>query len=477
MRIFCHFHPSQPAYWSCNHCAESFCNSCAVRHQHNIYGATQEVALCPTCKMQMTFLGAANIVDPFWKRLPQIFAYPFSLWPLVFMACVAIGGWLVSMLGFFQFFLSILLWGVTIKYAFSALRYTASGKLSPPPINEETVSQDFGVVFKQVVLYIIVGAIAFWVAVNVGRFAAMIIVVLAQLFLPAMLILLASTNSLLAAINPMLFGPLVFRVGSGYLLMCAFLLLLLSAPAVVNQYAIKVLPTGLFIIIAKFVESYYLIMAYHLMGYVILQYHDKIGYEVDYNDFAEPQEQAEIPVMDPEENLLNQVEMLIKDGKAQEALERIAQWGPITGLALSQRYFSLLNLNKRDDEMLKQGPDHLKRLIEANKRAEAYEAYQLLLKKDPSFLPPPEVMFKMGAWLSETGKPEKAIKAYSQFIKTYPDDPLIPKVYFYAARVYNDGLMKPEKARKILHGLIKKYPDHSITPQAKRYLAHSKGEV
>ncbi len=51
-----------------------------------------------------------------------------------------------------------------------------------------------------------------------------------------------------------------------------FLLLLGSAPAYLAQYLTKFLPPDLQLMLFGFAKSFYTIVSYHLMGYVILQY-------------------------------------------------------------------------------------------------------------------------------------------------------------------------------------------------------------
>ena len=118
--------------------------------------------------------------------------------------------------------------------------------------------------------------------------AAIAFAIAALFFVPSMIILLVTTGSLFHAINPVVFVGLAFRIGWAYFLMNFFLILLGSAPAYLAQYVIRFLPPDLHLMLFGFAKSFYTIVSYHLMGYVILQYHEKIGYKVDYEDFSDP---------------------------------------------------------------------------------------------------------------------------------------------------------------------------------------------
>ncbi len=141
-----------------------------------------------------------------------------------------------------------------------------------------------------------------------------------------MIILLVTTGSLLHALNPLMFVPLVTRIGWGYLLMYFFLFLLASAPAIAGQYIMQFFPVDMHLLLYSFAESYYTIVSYHMMGYVILQYHDQVGYQVDFEDFRDPSEERSTPVeVDPDAAVLNEVTPLIQDGKLDEAIATIKQ--------------------------------------------------------------------------------------------------------------------------------------------------------
>jgi hypothetical protein len=108
------------------------------------------------------------------------------------------------------------------------------------------------------------------------------------------------------------------------------------------------------LMLSNFAESFYTIVSYHLMGYVILQYHDRIGYQVDYEDFQDPSNEVHRPQnADPDLAILNVVNPLIQDGKLDEAIAQIkemAQNQGIQGVNLSERYYNLLKMRKRTAE-------------------------------------------------------------------------------------------------------------------------------
>jgi tetratricopeptide (TPR) repeat protein len=367
------------------------------------------------------------------------------------------------------------LWMVVLKYSFESLKATAGGNLIPPAISSKTISDDIQQVLKQFVIYIILFFAFGYFSATIGPFIGFVFLLGALFFVPAMIILLVTSSSLFQAINPVAFVGLAFRIGWAYLLMNFFLFLLGSAPAFLAQYIIRIFPPGLDLLLFNFAKSFYTVVSYHLMGYVILQYHEKIGYRVDYEDFRDPAAEVYEPQeVDPDAAILNAVNPLIQEGKLDEAValikERTKQVG-IKGVNLSERYYNLLKMRKRTSEMLVHGINYLGLLTAENHKSKAVKVYLECLKLKPEFLPGAPALFKLGGWLSENGKTKEALAAYNRLVKGYPQNPIVPKAYFRVAQLFHDRLMNSEKARKMLDALRRKYPDHEIIPHVESYLA------
>ena len=268
---------------------------------------------------------------------------------------------------------------------------------------------------------------------------------------------------------------LAFRIGWAYLLMYLFLLLLAGAPAFLSQFFVPLLPERLMLGLTGFAEGFYTIISYHLMGYVILQYHDRIGYEVDFEDFIDPDQMPVAVAADPDQAILNEIEPLIQEGKLDEAIEAIKRRSitdGIQGVNLSERYYNLLKMRKRYKEMVEHGIRHLDLLVENNKQPKVMQVFAECTKVDPKFLPAAPVLFKIGSWLNETGKTKQSVTILNRMINSYPSHQLTPKAYFRAAQIFNDRLMSTDKAKKILTVLKQKYPQADILPQVDNYLAN-----
>jgi len=134
-----------------------------------------------------------------------------------------------------------------------------------------------------------------------------------------MIIVLVATGSLIHAINPVVFITIAWRIGWGYLLMYLFLTILGGAPVALGRYVIAYLPANSHLFLFTLAKCFYTIISYHLMGYVILQYHEEIGYEVDLDEEDSILQENKSKQRAGNE-ILNKVDILIKEGKIDDAI-------------------------------------------------------------------------------------------------------------------------------------------------------------
>jgi len=475
MKKNCDSHPTRKAHWHCANCNAQLCPECVSQRESESYGRRQTLHFCPKCNQQVDWVGVENLIGPFWNRMPRIFAYPVSVAPLILMAVLALATMFFSGPGLFSVLMKGTLWLIVIKYSFESLKATASGNLKPPPVNAQTISNDFGQVFKQFGIYIALFIAFGWIGAQAGLVVGIAFLLGALFFVPSMIMLLVTTGSLIQALNPVMFVGLTIRIGWAYLLMYFFLFLLGSAPAYLFGFLIQYLPDETHLLLYGFAESFYTIVSYHLMGYVILQYHDRIGYKVDFEDFKDPNAEDYKPQeVDPDEDVLKEVAPLIQEGKLDEAIaviQKMTLHRGIKGVNLSERYYTLLKMKKRQAELLEHGVSHLDKLADKNQKNKALAVFSECRKIDTSFQPTAGALFKLAGWVNATGKTQGAISIYNLLVKSYPQHPLVPKSYFRIAQLFHDRLMKTDKAKKILSAMQMKYPDHEIMPHVENFLA------
>jgi tetratricopeptide (TPR) repeat protein len=470
MEIFCSYHPTKPASWECPECNECYCGNCISKRSVFQYGKKTFHYFCPKCNVYADRISIGNSIIPFWKSLHKIFIYPFHIRIIIFLLILSVATAVFTGSGLISYLVRVAVWGILLKYSFSVLKETANGKLTPPRISLETISDDFQIVFKQIAVYVII-FIAFAIMASIGTLMGIIFIGFAILSLPAMITVLVVTDSLIAAVNPVVFVKMAWRIGWAYLVMYLFLTILLSAPAALGYYLIRFLPDNSHLFLISLAESYYSIIAYHLMGYVMLQYHEEIGWDPEYDE-ALTDEKDEEAERKPDDEIINRIDMFIKDGNIDHAVAFIkSEVGTdISNLGISERYFKILKIKRDSLKMAEHGKSYLDLLITEKKWDEACQVYSDCLGANNNFTPSSSSLLKIGSLLNEKGNFKGAIDAYNRFVKSDPDNPLTPKVYFLSANILNEKLAMPQKAAKILNAVIKKYPDNAIVPHAVNYL-------
>ncbi len=479
MTDYCKHHPTRPAHWICTKCGTSFCPTCILKRDKGGYLEGEIIHLCPKCVFPAQWVGASNAIEPFWDRLPKFFTYPFSsIQLLVLIFVLSVLSAIFSGQGLIDGLMRIAIGLVLIKYSFAALKATARGNLTPPKVDSETISNDILQAFIQTVFVVIIVAVFGVITATAGVALGVVFLIFGIISFPAIIMSYLATGSFFSAINPVLLVKLMFRIGWSYLLMYFFLILLYSAPAALLHFIHTFLPRGVNVFLFAFANSFYTIIFYHLMGYVLLQFHQEIGYRIDPEDFMDSSTQSAKKTEQAEENdeniqILNKVDFFIKEGKYDEALtfiKRETQEEGITDLALSEQYYKLLKIKKQTPALLAHASPHLKMLIQANRKENACEVFIDCLNSDNNLLIDSPTLLKLGSWLNETEKPKEAIKAYNKIIKEKPEDQIVPIAYFRAASIINEKLNNPARAKKILASLVKKFPNHDIIPQVENSL-------
>jgi hypothetical protein len=344
MKIFCHYHPTQSAHWTCDGCNLTICSSCAIRDDADKQLNEKNRFICPQCKIEVQWLGAEHLIEPFWNRLPKFFSYPISIQTLIVITALSLSSLIFTGPGLFNLLIGYLIWGLLIKYSYEALKATAQGNLKPPRINAQTISEDFHQVFKQLVLFFLIGFVFAWLSPRLGIFASGVFLIVVVLSVPAMIILLVTTNSLMHALNPLIFTRLIIRIGWGYVLMFFFLALLGGAPAYLSSFIGDFMPVGLHQFLFAFAQNFYTVISYHLMGYVILQYHQQIGYQVGPEYFEHDSQTDRAMPIDDDARTLKEVKLLVQTGRLDKAISFIKEAtkeNGIQNIILSERYYNL----------------------------------------------------------------------------------------------------------------------------------------
>jgi hypothetical protein len=212
---------------------------------------------------------------PLPERALQVLRYPAQSGPLSTIVALAVSdvvaGWVPVLGGI----LGLLVWAALFKYSFEVLRWSANGRDEAPEISF-TVSDTIAI--YTVLLLIVVNAIMFLTTKFYGLMPGLILGVLLMAATPAMIMILALEEGLGRALNPLAWVQLGQRLGPQYLLLIGFFCATLVVQTVLAIPLHMALPGFIATFAIACVVDYLMIANFHLIGAVIHEHRDELGY-------------------------------------------------------------------------------------------------------------------------------------------------------------------------------------------------------
>lgn len=395
---------------------------------------------------------------PFWERIREISAYPAhsaSMMTLVVLAILSLGILIGGLLGLI-IYLAVL--AGLYKYGFAVLRASANGRLEAPETGlNSSESSGWGAIGLQLLLTIGV-AVSFRGGVLLG-FATTFIVILA---LPGIAMSYAMDESFGRALNPLTWFEIMSRIGGGYFAAFGLILVILASSAAVQNFLGDLLHPAVALPLVVFVAGYGMIAAFHLMGYLIYQYHEKLGYE--------PQVQKPLArtISDPDQALLDDVAQMLRDGEIDMAHETMREHVRSRGGtdAVHTQYRKLLRMKSDAAELLRHGKEWLPILLSQDKEKAALDVTRELVELDPTFVPgDAESNTRLARRAAALNQTQLALRLVNGFHKRYPKSADIPANYLLAARLLSERMGKDAEAKALLTQLKTAYPDHALMPE------------
>lgn len=453
-----------PARWACNHCLINFCKNC-------IQADKGEVPVCPVCGKPAESLGAGNLIRPFWQRIHQFFLYPLQFPPMLFMLLLIVINIVLNKLPAdkmpFGILVEIAMFMLFIKYAYVVLEHTAQGYLRAQRIQGKMLTENLETPFKQifiVFLFLIflseLAALDSVALIYIGLFVT-------ALVFPASVMVLAVEHRFFRAINPIRLLEVIHRLGSAYFIMCLYILLVLVGAMEVTNLMVEYLPTSIYLPVGNFIIMYFILVMFNMMGYVIYQYHEKLGYSIE-------QEYSEAGSWPHEtEPALREVEILFHEGKLDEVRKRLIsmiQEHP-GNLLYRERLHRLIQKSGDMEGLRNYSADYLVRLILEDRPSEAIRVFSDCYKLDKNFkFGNGRQRFLMAQLLNKNGQSRAALNLLTDLHVDFPGYEGIPQAYLLVAKIMCESFNEDEKARQVLNFLQNKYPTHPRMPEVKEYM-------
>lgn len=420
----------------------------------------------------MRYLGAATAVVPFWNRLSAFFRYPFHMDPLIVIAICTLVPMLLSA-NIVGLIVTLLLLVALFKYTYAVIRHTADGHMTPPPLATAFSGGGFNIVFLQLLVFILMGGVVFSGALIGGPLLAMLVLAFVILALPASIMVLAMEHSVGAAVNPMNLAVLISRIGWPYFLLYGYLILLTLASGAAQEFAVNHFAPQIAQPLAGFLNSTFTLILFHMLGYLLFQYQEELGFASDLQSDGMPEHDH------PRDRSLRfdaDIDMNLKDGNYDRVfsmLREVLNNDPGNAHRIGQLYL-LLKARNDSTEFYRYHPRLLEWLANHNDATGLTELLVVLEKAEPGFrLENPELAVRCAGALYRHGEYKAVLKLLQDFHKRFPNSEHLAPAYLLVAQTLANGLQQWDKAIAFLKFIKKKCTQHPLQVQMDTYLAQA----
>lgn len=405
---------------------------------------------------------------PFWERLRAMLAYPLQSEALLTISVLA-GLRLFGLIpGAAGWILNLLITVGLLRYAAEVLTASANGETDAP--NGYSTPDEVGWTVLKVQILLLLLAVFTWA---VGAYLGLgtlsfVLPFLIALGTPAALIFAAIDQDTLGSLNPLMWLQTIVRIGWPYVAAALLCVLILYSEANAKALALPFLPGPLATVGHYFIAHYATIVTFHLLGYLVYQYRDALGFEI-----AEKPKSLGRP-RDPDQGVLDDSERLAADGDTQGAArvlgEHINERGATD--AVHARYRKLLALHKDSAALTCHSRQYLNVLIAHDRWREALDFWSECRNGDPALWPSdPDQVLELVDKARELGKPELAVKFASGFGRDHAKHGSVPAVHLSLAKALAGQMNQREEARKLLIATLAGYPKSKTVPAIEAYLA------
>ena len=407
---------------------------------------------------------ATPSATPYSERWPQILRYPMHLGALSTILAIAIAH-LVGFIPVLGIFLDLVVWAAFLKYAFEVLRWSANGHEDAPEISF-TVSDSVSIysVLLLVIIQVLIGLITLaW-----GLIAGFIVGLLFAVAIPAMVMILALDEGMGRALNPIAWLALAARLGKTYWVLAGFFIAAIFVQSVIGAMIESVLPALLATPLIYVVVNYLMIMNFHLIGWVIHEHADELGYSGHLQLQSTPENAS------GEEKTIDAARRRAAEGDVKGAVTLLREELMVHpgALALHEEYRHWLRSLEDKPELLLHGSKYIPELMVRDKDRRALEVVRECQALDPAFaLDDANSITRLAQTAADIGQAQLALGLVSGFHKRFRNHPDIGTNYLLAAKLFAERMNKEMQARAMLQQIKVVMPNDPIIPKVDAYIA------
>lgn len=403
---------------------------------------------------------------PFWERMRPMLAYPLQSEALLTISVLAV----LRVLGYVPgmgWVLNIIITAALFKYAAEVLSNTANGNMEAPNGYGTPDSVGWTVLKVQVLMWILAIVLVIVLTEMGARELAWIPALAIALGAPAALMSAAIDQNTLGALNPAMWWATITRIGWPYIGASLLCLVIMYSEANARSMLVPFLPGPLAIIGHYFIGHYATIVTFHLLGYLVYQYRDELGYEIKANT---PTALPRPP--DRDQAIIAESERLAADGKTEEAARALgAHLNERGGSdAAHRRYRKLLALHGDQAGLDTHARQYLNVLIAHDKWRGALEFWTECRAANAELWPSdPDQVRELVEQAHALGQPALSLKFANGFARAYPKHGSVPLVHLRVAQALADALGQRDQARSLLDSTLAAYPKSKHVAEIEAY--------
>jgi hypothetical protein len=389
---------------------------------------------------------------PFGERLAAGFGYPLRGAGLATCTALALAHY-ASYLPAIGMLANLLVWAATWRYAADCMQHTANGYANPPDVG---VDEAGAAGWALTLIHLVAGAL--FIACGILAPATLwLLVPVLVLALPAIDMSLAFEGNVLHALNPATWARIAHGFGGAYFVPVA-INLLLGALIAVATLTSSLLPHFLALPLFGFAYTWLIVLAFHLMGVLIHQRHERFGLE------PEAPKLAKAIGQDEDSRLLDAARALADDDPV-AALHQLAERlrHRTAPASVHQLYRELLRRQGLRDDLLVHGQIWIAALIAQNEARRALGVLQECCTIDPTFIPDdPRTCGELADLAARLGMERLAIHLGRGYLAHWPRDERAPHYGLLVARLLGTQAERRTEAIVLLQKLASAWPEHPL---------------
>jgi len=399
------------------------------------------------------------------ERLADALAYPNQSGPLSTLTAIAashvVADWLP---GWPSMLIDFIVWAAFLKYAFEALRWSANGRDAAPELSFLVGESTgwFGVGVLVICQIAVIGAAHFY-----GPTAGYVTGAVVALAMPAIMMLIAVEDAALLALNPMSWLRIAARLGAAYFVLVIFFALAVVVQVVLTAALGAVLPRFIAIFALHFAIGWLLLANFRLIGSLIHDSRDELGYAGDLTLRNDPQP------ADPADAMIASAQRRAASGDAAGAaallLDELRRRPKSVALHLEYRRW----LREAGDTatLAAHGRGFIPVLLDLDQDRLAIDIARESQQCDAGFaLDESADITRLAAAAANAGQTRVALSLLDGFHVRFPVHADVVRNLLLAAKLLAERMNDDARARALLQHVGREFPDHPQAAEAQRYL-------